>query len=421
MSVTKKPLSLLSGAQAAYLKAPTRRINLLYGSVSSGKTWISLVQWALFVASCDPNEGLLMVGRTLTTLKRNCLNLLEELAGERYFRYSLSQKQAELYGRTIWLEGANDERSEAKIRGLTLKGAYVDELTLVPSDFYFMLLSRLRRSGAKLFATTNPDGPEHYVNREIILNDEIDRQAVKFLIDDNCFLEPDYVAAVKKEYSGVFYDRFIRGEFVRAEGLTFPDFAGDPGRWILDRVPEDLRYVTYGVDFGGNKSKTVFIACGIRKGGAGVIVLDAYRVDGDGITPDRVEREFVAFVKRTAARFPSLRQTYAFTDEPQYLCNGLARAVRGAGLPLTVTLAKKEEIKTRIYAKSKLMATGRWAILKGCPLVGYATANQVWDAKKSEDVRLDVEPAVNDVADAEEYSWEAFLSELGATSGRVYT
>ena len=188
---------LLTRAQADYLRQPARRINLLYGSVSSGKTYVSLIQWALFAASCDPNEGLLMAGRTLTTLKRNCLNLMEELAGERYFHYSLSQKQAELYGRTIWLEGANDERSEAKIRGMTLKGAYVDELTLVPEGFYLMLLSRLRRAGAKLFATTNPDSPEHYVNRGIILNDGIDRQAVKFLLADNSFLDSAYVEAIQ--------------------------------------------------------------------------------------------------------------------------------------------------------------------------------------------------------------------------------
>ena len=181
----------------------------------------------------------------------------------------------------------------------------------------------------------------------------------------------------------------------------------------MDGVPADTKYLTFGVDFGGNRSKTVFVAAGIRKGGAGVVVLDAYRVDGDGITPDRVEREFVAYVRRVCDRFPALQAAYAFTDEPQYLCNGLARAVRAARLPLVVTLAKKGEIKTRIYAKSKLMATGRWAMLKGCPLVRYATANQVWDAKKKEDARLDVEPAVNDVADAEEYAWTAFLEELG--------
>ncbi len=395
------------------MRQKPKRINLLYGSVSSGKTWVSLVQWALFAASCEPTAGLLMVGRTLTTLKRNCLNLLEELVGARYFRYSLSQKQAELYGRIIWLEGANDERAESKIRGMTLKGAYVDELTLIPESFYLMTLSRLRRTGAKFFATTNPDSPEHYVYREIILNENIDRRAVRFLLGDNSFLEPDYIEAIQKEYTGVFYERFIRGEFVRAEGLIFPDFANDPSRWVVDEVPADTKYLTFGVDFGGNRSKTVFIACGIRKSGAGVVVLDEYRMSGDGITPDRVEREFVAFVRRVLERFPKLRPTYAFTDEPQYLMNGLARAVRSANLPLTVTLAKKEKIKTRIYAKAKMMATGRWTALRGCVMVIYATANQVWDAKKADDERLDVEPAVNDVADAEEYAWEAFMEELG--------
>ncbi len=59
------------------------------------------------------------------------------------------------------LEGANDQRSEGKIRGSTLGGAYCDELTLFPKDFFVMLLSRLRVEGAKLIATTNPDVPTH--------------------------------------------------------------------------------------------------------------------------------------------------------------------------------------------------------------------------------------------------------------------
>ena len=64
------------------------------------------------------------------------------------------------------LEGANDARSEGKIRGITLGGAYCDELTLFPKDFFTMLLSRLSAPGAKLFATTNPDVPTHWLKKE---------------------------------------------------------------------------------------------------------------------------------------------------------------------------------------------------------------------------------------------------------------
>lgn len=167
----------------------------------------------------------LMCGKSLTTLKRNCLILLEELFGTSNFTFSTSAKEAYLFGRRILLEGANDARSESKIRGLTLQGAYCDELTLFPKDFFAMLLSRLRVPGAKLIATTNPDSPEHWLKKEYIdRSAELDMLVMRFLLDDNTTLDPGYVSAIKAEYTGVFYDRFILGEWCLAEGIIYPQF-----------------------------------------------------------------------------------------------------------------------------------------------------------------------------------------------------
>lgn len=201
------------------------RINLLEGSVSSGKTWVSLVLWGFWVATMPADKLYLMCGKSLTTLKRNCLIPLEELFGRSNFQFSTSEKEAYLFGRRVLLEGANDARSESKIRGLTLQGAYCDELTLFPRDFFVMLLSRLRVPGAKLIATTNPDSPEHWLKKEYIdRRTELDMLVVRFLLDDNTTLDPQYVAAVKAEYTGVFYNRFILGEWCLAEGIVYPQF-----------------------------------------------------------------------------------------------------------------------------------------------------------------------------------------------------
>ena len=200
-----------------------KRINLLEGSVSSGKTWISLVLWAFWVKTM-PDDGLyMMCAKSLTTLKRNCLLLLQELVGENNFTFSVPAKEGQLFGRKVIFEGANDARSEAKIRGLTLQGAYCDELTQFPQDFYTMLLSRLRKPGAKLFATTNPDSPSHWLKTNYIdRQNELDFLDVKFLLDDNTTLPADYVENIKREYTGIFYERFILGNWVLAEGLIYP-------------------------------------------------------------------------------------------------------------------------------------------------------------------------------------------------------
>ena len=85
-----------------------KRINLLEGAVRSGKTWISLIVFSLWVATQSKDATLLMVAKTLTSLKRNCLELLQSLIGEQNFTYNLSQKQGLLFGRVVYLEGVND-------------------------------------------------------------------------------------------------------------------------------------------------------------------------------------------------------------------------------------------------------------------------------------------------------------------------
>ena len=156
---SKKQWKLLYRFFAGKLK----RINILQGSVRSGKTWISLVLWALWVSQMPKDCAYLMCARTLDALKRNCLDTLEGLLGRKRFQYSLHQKEAILMGRKVYLEGAGDIRSEEKIRGMTLAGAYCDEITLIPQNFFSMLLSRLSEPAAKLFGTTNPDNPGHWL------------------------------------------------------------------------------------------------------------------------------------------------------------------------------------------------------------------------------------------------------------------
>lgn len=232
-------------------KGGLKRINILHGSVRSGKTWISLVLWCIWIRNMPADKAYIMTAKTLTTLKRNCLDLLEVLAGKKNFRYSLSKKEGELFGRKIYLEGVNDAGAESKIRGMTLQGAYCDEVTLFNEEFFNMLLSRLSEPEAKLFGTTNPDNPNHWFKVNYIdRRDELDFFMMEFLIDDNTFLDKKYVEELKKEYTGVFYRRFILGEWCSAEGLVYPMF--DKERHVVREVPPPEGYAEYyiSIDYG---------------------------------------------------------------------------------------------------------------------------------------------------------------------------
>lgn len=402
-----------------------RRINLLEGSVSSGKTWVSLVLWAFWVKTM-PDTGLfLMCAKSITTLKRNCLLLLQDLVGESNFVFSTSSKEGMLFGRRIILEGANDIRSESKIRGLSLQGAYCDELTQFPQDFFAMLLSRLRLPGAKLIATTNPDTPRHWLKTEYIDRaEELDFLDVKFLIDDNTTLPPDYVESIKREYVGVYYERFIKGRWVIAEGLIYRDYADHPEKYLISDVNrwlEEKRQkfgtISYGVDFGGTGSATKFQCTGITPDGV-VVALDEEYIDHkkESVDPDDLNKRFAAFIDRCTRAWGG-GITRADSAE-QILIRGLFNTASAKGLRTQVKNALKMPINDRIKLSLLLMAQGRFFVSMACPRLSDALASAVYDDKKPVDTRLDDGTSDIDSLDAFEYSIEPYYKQLEAAGHR---
>ena len=379
---------MLSDKQKKFLKDDLRRINLLYGSVRSGKTWISLLKWAIWIGQQASDKQFLMVGKTITTLKRNCLVLLEELIGDN-ITYSISQKKAVIFGRTVWLEGANDERSESKIRGMTLMGVYVDELTQIPQDFYLMALSRLSEKGAVFLATTNPDHPKHYVKTEIIDNDLLDKQVIKFLLDDNIFLDETYKENLKKEYTGVYYSRFINGDFVRAEGVVFLDFADNTEKYLIDKkdVPKDLKSFSAGFDIGGNLSNYALVASAVDRQN-NVYVLKAKEILPQDLRPADVENAAKDFISSIEKEY-GIRANNCYVDDAYYtIINGLNdwRYI----FDNAACIKSSMPLQDRPLMLSKLMAQGKFKLVKGeCEPLIEQLQNAVYDPKSEKAIILD--------------------------------
>lgn len=394
---------MLSEKQKKFLKDDLHRINLLYGSVRSGKTWISLLKWAIWIGQQAQDKQFLMVGKTITTLKRNCLVLLEELIGDN-ITYSISQKKAVIFGRTVWLEGANDERSESKIRGMTLMGVYIDELTQIPQDFYLMALSRLSEKGAVFLATTNPDHPKHYVKTEIIDNDLLDKQVIKFLLDDNIFLDEAYKENLKKEYTGVFYQRFILGDFVRAEGIIFPEFANDATRWIIKRedVPKTFRSVEVGFDIGGNGSAYALTCTG--QGYDGVQYrLKAEKRQAEDMAMDDIEKFVVEFCEE-CERIYGVKIGMINCDHVAVIVNTINDNTR-----YTADLCYKPPLEDRVFLYSKLFSTDKIKFVDGmCNDLIEEMQNLVFDDKSDRPIPLDNGEMQIDTYDSACYSESSY-------------
>lgn len=382
---------MFSNKQEEFLLNPLHRINLLYGSVRSGKTWISLLKWGIWVGQQPINQEFLMVGKTITTLKRNCLGLLQTLIGDN-IEYSISQKKATIFGRTVWLEGANDERSESKIRGMTLAGCYIDELTQIPRDFYMMALSRLSEKGAVFLATTNPDHPEHYVKTDIIDNEQIDKQVVKFLLDDNIFLDEEYKRNLIAEYQSMstfYYQRFVLGDFVRAEGLIFPEFAEHPEKHYIsaDELPKNLRSFSVGYDIGGNLSNYSLVASAVDNQN-NVYVLKAKEILPQDLRPADVENAAKDFILGIEKKF-GIRANNCYVDDAYYtIINGLNdwRHI----FDNAACIKSSMPLHDRPLMLSKLMARGKFKLVKGeCQPLVEQLQNAVYDTKCEKAVMLD--------------------------------
>ena len=396
---------MLNPKQIDFMLYDDRRINLLTGSVRSGKTYVSLLKWAVFVGSMPENSEFLMTGKTITSLKRNCLGLLQDLVGDN-FKYSLSQKSGTLFGRRIWLEGANDDRAESKIRGMTLAGAYVDELTQIPEDFYRMLLSRLSMKGAKLYATTNPDTPTHWVKLDIIDNEEIDKKIWHFTFDDNEILKKEnqeYFDNLKLEYQSmgeVYYQRFILGLWCVANGAIYKNFANNSELFIREKPviiengeerPINFMILSIGIDYGASEGATKFTLNGITSLFKEVWTLDEEKFGGrDGLySPEEFYKKFEEFYNRVVEQYG--RVTHLFCDWGalgQVLTYGLNRYLQQHNIPIRAQDCIKGEINDRIYLDNYLFAQHRHFILSKCKYLIEAYKTAIWDDKKI-DTRLD--------------------------------
>lgn len=244
----------LSPAQARSLVEANRRINLWTGAIRSGKTITSLLRWCQYVANEAPKSGLLfMVGQTLSSLERNVLEPLQDptLFGvlSKHVHHTPGKNTATIFGRTIHLVGAKDVKAFRIIRGATGAGAYVDEVSLLPVGFLHELLGRLSLPGAKLFGTTNPDSPVHWLKRDYIDRiGQLDMAHWQFTLDDNPSLTREYVAAIKAEHVGLWYRRMILGMWVGAEGVVYEDW--NPDVHVVDQVPRITKWLAASLDYG---------------------------------------------------------------------------------------------------------------------------------------------------------------------------
>ena len=195
--------------------------------------------------------------------------------------------------------GGKDESSFMLIQGRTLAGVLLDEVALQPRSFVEQAMARCSVDGSKLWFNCNPDSPEHWFYKEWICQPER-RNALHlhFLLEDNPSLSPKIIERYKMLYDGVFYDRYIRGLWVMAEGLIYNFF--DKSAHVTDEIPEKGRYYI-SCDYGTLNPFSAGLWC-VNDGRA--VRIREYYYSGRTEQTQKTDEEYYAELEKLAGDLP---------------------------------------------------------------------------------------------------------------------
>lgn len=397
---------MFSEKQKQYFKNATHRWNVKTGATRSGKTYCDYFVIPKRIRACRGEGLIVLIGSTVSTLCRNILDPMREIWGEYFVGKPSSNDTVMLFGKKCYLIGAARADQAAKLQGSGIEYAYGDEITTWSENVFQMLKSRLDKEHSIFDGTCNPEGPEHWFKHFLDSDADIFHQS--YVIDDNPYLSPSFVLSLKKEYEGtVYYDRYILGKWRAAEGVIYRKFADDPKRFTLPRDDSrlgQLSAVTVGVDFGGNKSGSAFVACGTVGNYEAVTVLDSV-LHRDLIDSDMLGERFCDFIEEVCDRYGRVDAVYCDNAEP-ILIRSLKKAARGRGLITPIRLAKKSPVNDRIRLVCRLMSQGRFFVTEDAGTVVYALSTAVYENGGVADTRLDNGSSDIDSLDALEYAIE---------------
>ena len=230
-SFSKKQLTVLSWWHE---RSPYRSYDgiICDGAVRSGKTTcmsLSFVSWAFHSFN---GADFAFCGKTIASLRRNMISSMLPILGSLGFEWKEKHAQNLIEIRCgkvtnrFYLFGGRDESSASLIQGMTLSGVLLDEVALMPRSFVEQALARCSPKGAKFWFNCNPENPMHWFYREWIQKSkEKNCLYLHFLMEDNPSLAPEVLRRYRSLYSGAFYERFVLGKWVAAEGLVYPEAA----------------------------------------------------------------------------------------------------------------------------------------------------------------------------------------------------
>ncbi|MCQ2507248.1 MAG: PBSX family phage terminase large subunit [Dorea sp.] len=255
------------------------------GSIRSGKTVSMGFSYVLWAMENFTGQDFIMAGKTISTLRRNVINTLKKQINQRP-GWSAEEKRADHLmivrhkgkENTFYFFGGDNESSQDKVQGLTAAGAFFDEVALMPESFVNQATGRCSVDGSKFWFNCNPAGPMHWFKQKWInMAWAKNLLYLHFTMVDNFSLSEKIRKRYESMYSGVFYQRYINGLWVAAEGLIYDMF--NAAKHIFTDAIETVGSYFVSCDF-GIQNATVFQLWRKEKNGDRWLMLDELRYSG---------------------------------------------------------------------------------------------------------------------------------------------
>lgn len=357
-------------------------INILEGSVRSGKTW-AMIPKLLSLNGYKVQGDRVIFGVSKDTIYNNVLTQLFDFVGTNNYSYNRQTGELWLKGVRWRVVGAKDEGSEKYIRGSTIGIAYGDELTLIPESFFQMLLTRMSPEGARLYGTTNPGSPYHYLKVKFLDNVDLRRKgqiwSEHFTLEDNLSLTAEVIERFKTMFKGVFYKLFILGQWVLAEGSIYKDSFTEENMYDDDSRPIGL------FGSGGHVEMIIPIDYGTGNPTVFLLVVDdgeTYWVDREWRWDSREEmsqktdgqyvQELIAFKNQYAPSALTIVDPSAASLKAEMALNGVWH------------IDAVNDVLDGIRSTANLLAKKKLRIHRRCDKLTTELANYAWDTKAGE-------------------------------------
>ena len=328
------------------------------GAVRSGKTLcmgISFICWAM---RRFDGHSFGLCGKTIISLRRNVVSQLLPVMADLGFvcqeKVSKNLFTVSFGGRTntFYLFGGRDESSQALIQGATFAGVLLDEVALMPRSFVEQSCARCSVAGSKLWFNCNPESPAHWFFAEWIKKAE-ERRAlyIHFSLEDNPSLSRKIIARYRRMYSGVFYRRFVLGEWVASDGRVY-DFFDES--FVLPAPEGEMEEYAVSCDY-GTANPASFGLWGKRDGVW--YRLKEYYYDSKSEGRQKTDAEYVRELKGLCGD----RELKAVVVDPS--AASFIEALRREGLPV---VKAKNDVLSGIRLTADLLKCGKIVVCEGC-------------------------------------------------------